>query len=49
VSPLADALMVIVEAVGPGGLLAVAAAALVLQVTDTISDIRDAREGRAAE
>jgi hypothetical protein len=45
-SPLADALMVIVGAIGPGGLLVLCVAVLMLQLTDTIGDALDDRRDR---
>ena len=43
---VAAALMVILGAIGPGGLLVVYAAALLLHLNDLLGDIRDAREAR---
>ncbi len=43
---IAAALMVILGAIGPGGLLVAYAAALLLQLNDLLGDLHDAREAR---
>ena len=49
VDVIVAALMAIIEAIGPGGLLVVGAAVLMLQVTDVLGDALDDRRDRAAE